>query len=68
MMMLHEIQMKKLQQKVYSGKVQEKKNALAEKARKEALVKMQADADAEHEKAMVLHSQAPFEDEAHGVR
>ena len=31
MMMLHEIEMKKLQQKVYSGKVQDKKNELAER-------------------------------------
>ena len=52
MMMLHEIEMKKLQQKVYSGKVQDKKNELAERKRKDKIAKMQADADAENEKVM----------------
>ena len=37
MMMLHEIEMKKLEQKLYSGKVQDKKNELAERTRKESI-------------------------------
>ena len=40
-MMLHEIEMKKLQQ-VNSCKVQDKKNELAERKRKDKIAKMQA--------------------------